>query len=154
MCAPFGGSIGARCSGDNLLGMTVKRISSACLCALILMGCDGGTDNNAGEGAMSAETAEFASAAQHPDARTMQLWSRSCALCHVDGNAGAPRLGHAEEWQPRLAQGREMLLQHTIEGLNSMPPLGYCMACEREDFIAMIDFMIADVVADAEGVQP
>ncbi len=134
--------------------MTVRRISSACLCVLILVGCDGSTDNTASEDAVSAEATDIASAAQHPDARTMQLWSRSCALCHVDGNAGAPRLGHAEEWQPRLAQGREMLLKHTVEGLNSMPPLGYCMACEREDFVAMIDFMIADVVADTEGVKP
>ena len=22
-----------------------------------------------------------------------------------------------------------------------MPPLGYCMACERDDFVALIDFM-------------
>lgn len=74
----------------------------------------------------------------------MQMWSRSCALCHVSGIAGAPRIGNAEEWQPRLAQGKEVLLTHTIEGFNAMPPLGYCMACEREDFIAMIDFMLGE----------
>ncbi len=38
-------------------------------------------------------------------------------------------------------QGADVLLAHTVEGLNDMPPLGYCMSCEREDFIAMIDFM-------------
>ena len=73
-------------------------------------------------------------------------WTRSCALCHVNGEGGAPRVGVVEEWQPRLAQGREVLLTHTIEGFNSMPPLGYCMACERDDFDALIDFM-------AEGAQ-
>ena len=77
--------------------------------------------------------------------RTMQMWSRSCALCHVDGNAGAPRMGHAEEWLTRLEQGQEVLLAHTIEGINNMPPLGYCMACEREDFITMINFMTANL---------
>lgn len=71
----------------------------------------------------------------------MQMWSRSCALCHVTGNAGAPRVGNADEWQPRLAQGEETLLMHTVEGFNDMPPLGYCMACERDDFVAMIQFM-------------
>ena len=71
----------------------------------------------------------------------MQKWLRSCALCHIDGNGGAPRLGDAEEWQPRLAQGKDALLTHTIEGFNNMPPLGYCMSCEREDFSVLIDFM-------------
>ena len=79
--------------------------------------------------------------------RAMALWARSCALCNIDGNAGAPRGGQAQEWGPRLAQGRETLLKHTVEGLNSMPPLGYCMACEREDFLAMIDFMTANLAA-------
>ena len=89
-----------------------------------------------------------------PNERAMALWARSCALCHIDGNAGAPRVGQAEEWGPRLAQGRETLLKHTVEGLNSMPPLGYCMACERDDFLAMIDFMTADLAAAPAGDQP
>jgi cytochrome c5 len=71
----------------------------------------------------------------------MRKWSRSCALCHVDGNAGAPRVGRADEWQPRLAQGADVLLDHTINGFNKMPPLGYCMSCEAADFRALIDFM-------------
>ena len=79
-----------------------------------------------------------------PAADVMRKWSRSCALCHVDGNAGAPRLGHPEEWQPRLAKGPEVLLRHTIEGFNKMPPLGYCMSCEEADFRALIDFMAGD----------
>jgi cytochrome c5 len=75
------------------------------------------------------------------DARQIQMWSASCALCHVDGNAGAPIVGVAEHWQPRVTKGMENLLRHTVDGFNSMPPLGYCMACETEDFTAMIRFM-------------
>jgi cytochrome c5 len=74
----------------------------------------------------------------------MDKWARSCALCHVTGNAGAPRIGNAEEWAPRLAQGMDVLLQHTLEGFNDMPPLGYCMSCERDDFVALIEFMGRD----------
>ena len=73
--------------------------------------------------------------------RQMQQWSDSCALCHVTGVAGAPVTGDGEEWQSRLEQGRDVLLAHTLEGINSMPPLGYCMSCEADDFVAMIDFM-------------
>ena len=76
----------------------------------------------------------------------MQKWLRSCALCHVTGVAQAPLVGNVEQWQPRLEQVRELLLAHTIEGFNAMPPLGYCMSCEREDFSAMIDFMLGDAL--------
>jgi cytochrome c5 len=74
----------------------------------------------------------------------MNKWARSCALCHVTGEGGAPRSGFAEDWNPRLVNGKAMLLTHTIEGYNNMPPLGYCMACEEEDFIALIDYMVGE----------
>ncbi len=68
-------------------------------------------------------------------------WTRSCALCHVDGVADAPLVGDTEEWRRRLAKGEEAVMSNVLEGINSMPPLGYCMACEIEDFRAMIAFM-------------
>ena len=71
----------------------------------------------------------------------MAKWSRSCVLCHVNGEGGAPRVGHPEEWATRIEQGHSALLTHTIEGYNRMPPLGYCMDCEAEDFEALIRFM-------------
>ena len=83
--------------------------------------------------------------------RTTRLWSASCALCHVTGIGGAPHMGRADEWQPRLAQGEDVLMRHTLEGFNNMPPLGYCMACEREDFVAMIDLMTAGISAATES---
>jgi cytochrome c5 len=72
---------------------------------------------------------------------SMAKWSRSCVLCHVNGEGGAPRVGHPEEWVGRVEQGETVLLTHTIEGYNRMPPLGYCMDCEAEDFEALIQFM-------------
>ena len=71
----------------------------------------------------------------------MGKWTRSCALCHVSGNAGAPLVGDTAEWQQRLVQGEESILQRVLLGYNSMPPLGYCMSCEVQDFRAMIGFM-------------
>jgi cytochrome c5 len=76
----------------------------------------------------------------------MKKWSRSCALCHLDGAGGAPRVGVAKEWRQRLAQGKDVLMMHAVEGFNNMPPLGYCMSCEREDFAVMIDFMSGDAM--------
>ena len=83
--------------------------------------------------------------------RTARLWATSCALCHVDGNAGAPRIGNAEEWGARLAQNMDVLVQHTVEGINDMPPLGYCMACERGDMVALIEFMTRGIAATSNA---
>jgi cytochrome c5 len=74
----------------------------------------------------------------------MQKWARSCALCHVNGEGGAPVTGDVEAWSPRLAKGRTVLLTSAVEGIGNMPPLGYCMSCEREDFEIMIDFMLGE----------
>lgn len=73
---------------------------------------------------------------------TMEQWGRSCAFCHASGNAGAPRLNDVAAWRERVAAGEDQLLRHTLEGLNAMPPLGYCMDCTEADFRALIRFMI------------
>ena len=75
------------------------------------------------------------------DARVMDKWARSCALCHISGEAGAPVVGDEQEWRRRLAKGERSVLENTLHGYNSMPPLGYCMSCEVDDFRAMIAYM-------------
>jgi|TARA_B110000208_G_C11527676_1_gene343046 cytochrome c5 len=75
------------------------------------------------------------------DEEVMAKWSRSCALCHITGEAGAPVVGDTAEWQRRLEQGEEVIINNVVEGFNSMPPLGYCMACEVSDFRAMVAYM-------------
>jgi len=71
----------------------------------------------------------------------MAKWARSCALCHITGEANAPVVGDTEEWQQRLQKGEAALLNNAVNGINSMPPLGYCMSCEAADFRVMVDFM-------------
>jgi len=71
----------------------------------------------------------------------MVQWSRNCALCHVRGEGGAPVLGDRAAWKVRWKKGEAELLRNTVEGVNNMPPLGYCMDCRREDFLALIRFM-------------
>ena len=73
-----------------------------------------------------------------------EKWRRSCALCHLRGEGGAPRTGDPLAWRYRLTEGRDSLLRNTITGLNRMPPLGYCMDCSEDDFIVMIRMMAGD----------
>ncbi len=132
--------------------MSTLRLISAVVLAFAMVACDSQSPADPAAQVATRESAAGAvsvGTAAALDAAVMQKWSRSCALCHVTGNAGAPRVGNAGEWQERRAQGADVMLAHTVEGFNDMPPLGYCMSCERGDFIAMIDFMAGDETGEA-----
>ena len=88
-------------------------------------------------GACSGESAESLANA-HPGQAT---YNAACISCHNPGIGGAPRLGDIDAWQPRLAKGRTVLVDSTINGLNAMPPRGLCMDCSAEDYQAVIKLM-------------
>jgi cytochrome c5 len=52
------------------------------------------------------------------------VFTTVCAACHATGAAGAPKLGDAGAWAPRIAQGYDTLLKHAIEGIRAMPAKG------------------------------
>ena len=115
----------------------MKRIA-ACLLALALGACSPDTPPDQ---AQAGSETDAAAAGGGISAETMAQWARNCALCHVRGEGGAPVLGDTAAWAERLAQGEDVLLRNTVEGLNNMPPLGYCMDCEEGDFREIIRFM-------------
>ena len=107
--------------------------------ALLLLGCS--------EKEVAEDNAQYVSAWEVAmvSSDVQEKWQRSCALCHVGGEGGAPRMGDPEAWQSRLDKGPGTLLKSTVEGLDRMPPLGYCMDCKIEDFAAMIRMMAGDL---------
>jgi cytochrome c5 len=42
----------------------------------------------------------------------------ACKACHGAGIAGAPKAGDKAAWAPRIAQGKDTLYQHAIQGYN------------------------------------
>jgi cytochrome c5 len=52
------------------------------------------------------------------------VYTAVCAACHASGAAGAPKVGVAGDWGPRLAQGYDTLVKHAIEGIRAMPAKG------------------------------
>ncbi|MCH8501584.1 MAG: cytochrome c5 family protein [Aliidiomarina sp.] len=74
-----------------------------------------------------------------------QVYNQACAACHTGGVLGAPRKNVAEDWTDRLAQGMDVLLEHSINGFNAMPPRGGCMNCTDEEIESAIEYMIADL---------
>lgn len=71
-------------------------------------------------------------------------YARSCKICHENPGAGAPLTGKSEQWAARVAQGRNVLLEHTVNGYQGMPPLGLCMDCSEADFAALIEYMAGE----------
>lgn len=72
-----------------------------------------------------------------------EVYRSFCFVCHDAGVAGAPKLGDAAAWDPRIAQGMDTLLSHVVNGFNAMPAKGTCMACSEDDLSAAIEYMIS-----------
>ncbi|EAS62547.1 cytochrome c5 family protein [Photobacterium angustum] len=71
------------------------------------------------------------------------VYNSFCASCHTPGVMGAPKKDDAGDWSARIAQGKDVLADHAINGFNAMPAKGACMDCSDEEIIAAIDHMIA-----------
>lgn len=89
----------------------------------------------------AAVTADAGAAAEPKSGE--EIYNGSCMACHATGAAGAPKVGDAATWAPRIAQGNDKLLANAINGLNAMPPKGLCMACSDADLQAAIDYMVS-----------
>ena len=68
----------------------------------------------------------------------------TCAACHNTGAAGAPKLGDAAAWAPRIAKGNDTLYDHAINGFNGMPAKGLCGDCSDDEIKAAVDHIIAN----------
>ncbi|MGK2940731.1 MAG: c-type cytochrome [Immundisolibacter sp.] len=73
------------------------------------------------------------------------VYQQACFSCHASGVAGAPKLGNAEDWAPRLAQGIETLHQNSLQGIRAMPPKGGFMNLSDEQVEAAVDYMVDQV---------
>ena len=52
------------------------------------------------------------------------VYNGQCAACHATGAAGAPKLGDAAAWGPRIKTGFEALVQSALKGKGAMAPQG------------------------------
>lgn len=75
------------------------------------------------------------------------VFGKTCSLCHATGVAGAPRVGDKEDWGPRIAQGKDVLYQHSIEGYNgdkgAMPARGGAPSLSDDEMKAAVDYLVS-----------
>lgn len=75
-----------------------------------------------------------------------EVYNAACVACHGLGVAGAPKMGDAAAWAPRVAQGMETLYVHAIEGYTGsagvMPAKGGRSDITDEDVKRSVDYMV------------
>ena len=89
----------------------------------------------------AAEPAPVAAALTGP-----QVYNAACIACHSAGIGGAPILGDAAAWAPRIAQGDDVLAQNAIKGFTDigyMPPKGGRMDLSDQEVLDAVTYMIA-----------
>jgi cytochrome c5 len=74
------------------------------------------------------------------------VYAAACTACHGAGIGGAPKSGDAAAWAPRLAQGKQTLYKHAIEGYQGkagvMPAKGGRTDLSDELIQAAVDHML------------
>lgn len=78
-----------------------------------------------------------------------QVYNQACNICHGAGVGGAPTLADSANWQPRIAQGNDVLYQHAIEGFTGsagfMPAKGARADLSDQEVIDAVDYMLSQI---------
>lgn len=70
-----------------------------------------------------------------------EVFQAKCTVCHTAGVGGAPKIGSASDWGPRVGKGMDILYGGAINGIRGMPPKGLCMDCSDAEIKAAVDYM-------------
>lgn len=79
-----------------------------------------------------------------------QVYNNVCIACHSPpGVGGAPALGDAEAWAPRIAQGMEILFDRALNGFvgatGVMPRRGERRDLSDAEVIGAVEYMVGQV---------
>jgi cytochrome c5 len=70
-----------------------------------------------------------------------------CGACHGQGIGGAPKVGDKAAWAPRIAQGKDLLYKHAVEGFQGkaglMPAKGGRIDLTDDLVRQAVDHMVA-----------
>ncbi len=103
------------------------------------------------EVAKSGETAkpEAMAANDEHHEKGEHVFKGTCAMCHQTGAGGAPIKGNKADWEPRIAQGKDVLYKHALEGFKggkgAMPAKGANASLSDDDVKAAVDYMVSEV---------
>ncbi|PPT47891.1 c-type cytochrome [Xanthomonas arboricola] len=121
-----------------------QRISPA---GAVYAGTTGASAQAAAQAAALAKAASQSAYGGSTDGKT--IFDNLCTACHTTGVGKAPTLDHAH-WDARIAQGKDTLYKHAIEGYTGpdggiMPPKGGNPALTEEQVRATVDWMLSNL---------
>ena len=126
----------------------MKKLSlalSLAASALLLTAC-GKTEAPAPPPAPAAAPAPAPAPAVAENTVGKGVYNKTCSMCHAAGVAGAPKPGDKADWGPRIAQGKDTLYKHAIEGFTGskgmMPARGAVPTLTDDEMKAAVDYMV------------
>jgi len=135
--------------------MRLRQLTLVAVAALSLMAC-GKKEGPPAPAASTQAEATSATSTQAP-ANTQAaapvaentvgkgVFGKTCSMCHASGAGGAPKPGDKADWAPRIAQGKDTLYKHALEGFTGakgmMPPRGGGAALKDDEVKAAVDYM-------------
>jgi len=126
-----------------------KPINALAIAALAFFLTACGDKKPAAPAASAPAPAPVAAPAPAPVAENAlgkSVYGKTCALCHAAGVAGAPKPGDKADWGPRIAQGKDTLYKHALEGFTGakgmMPPRGGSTTISDDEVKAAVDYMV------------
>lgn len=96
----------------------------------------------AGEVVLAGDVPAPAAAASAGPRSGEEIYNSKCVACHSSGAGGAPKIGVAGDWSPRIDQGMDVLYAHSIDGIRGMPAKGLCMDCSNDEIKASVDYIL------------
>ena len=70
-----------------------------------------------------------------------EIYTDTCAACHKEGVANAPKVGDRARWAPLIKEGLKELTTDAIKGKGAMPPKGGDPTLTREEISRAIVHM-------------
>ena len=71
------------------------------------------------------------------------VYEAGCVACHSTGAAGAPKVGDAAAWAPRIKNGAATLYASALKGKGAMPAKGGNGSLADADVRAAVDYMVS-----------
>ena len=74
-----------------------------------------------------------------------ELYAQHCAICHLPGIAGAPKVGDQADWNRRVRAGLATIYRNAIQGIpnTAMMPNGGARDISAAELKAVVDYMLA-----------
>ena len=90
----------------------------------------------------------------HVEKSGAEVIKGGCAMCHAAGLMSAPIIGDKAQWEPRIAQGYDVLVKHAINGIRTMPAKGGNPALTDGEIAAAVLNMANQSGASFEAPKP